>query len=165
VNRGTGDNWAAGDAYEAYMGRWSRALARTFVEWLPSKPSAHWLDVGCGTGALTSTICELCEPATVVGCDPSEPFVADARRRLADERASFVQAGTGNLPEREGGFDAIVSGLALNFVSDPGVAVAAMADRLSPGGTVGAYVWDYAGGMMFLRHFWDEAASIDASAV
>ena len=54
------DKWVTGDAYEAYMGRWSRPIARVFVEWLHSKPSAHWLEVGCGTGALTSAICDLC---------------------------------------------------------------------------------------------------------
>jgi hypothetical protein len=51
----SGDTWMTGAAYEAYMGRWSRPLARVFVEWLHPKPSAHWLEVGCGTGALTST--------------------------------------------------------------------------------------------------------------
>ena len=54
------DKWVTGDAYEAYMGCWSRPIARVFVEWLHPKPSAHWLEVGCGTGALTSAICDLC---------------------------------------------------------------------------------------------------------
>jgi len=67
----SGDTWMTGAAYEAYMGRWSRPLARVFVEWLHPKPSAHWLEVGCGTGALTSTICSLCEPALVIACDTS----------------------------------------------------------------------------------------------
>jgi SAM-dependent methyltransferase len=147
------------------MGRWSRAVARLFMAWLPAKTSAHWLDVGCGTGALTSTICQFCEPASVVGCDPSEPFIEDARHRVADERSSFVRADTEHLPTREGGFDAIVSGLMLNFVPKPGRAVASMAERLTRGGVVGAYVWDYAEGMMFLRHFWDEAIAVDPSAI
>ena len=76
---GSGDRWAASDAYEAFMGRWSRPAARMFLEWLGSRRLAHWLDIGCGTGALTSMICELCEPASIVGCDPSETFVEDAR--------------------------------------------------------------------------------------
>lgn len=105
------DRWLTGDAYEAYMGRWSRLLARAFVEWLQPPPSAHWLDVGCGTGALTSTICELCAPASIVACDPSEPFIGHARKNLADARVSFVAVGAEALPHREGGFDAIVSGL------------------------------------------------------
>lgn len=35
-------------------------------------PSARWLDVGCGTGALTETILGPANPAEVHGIDPSE---------------------------------------------------------------------------------------------
>lgn len=159
-----GDRWVIGDAYEAYMGRWSRPLARVFVEWLHPKPSAHWLEVGCGTGALTSTICDLCEPASVLACDPSQPFIEHARNNLSDPRASFVVAGAEALPRRVGGFDAVVSGLVLNFLPDPGEAVASIRERLRPGGTVAAYVWDYAEGMEFLRSFWEEAVASDPRA-
>ena len=117
-----------------------------------------------GTGALTSTICELCEPASVIACDPSEPFIAHARRNLSDARASFVVAGAEALPHREGGFDTVVSGLVLNFLSDPGEAVASVRERLRPGGIIAAYVWDYAEGMELLRSFWDEAAASDPRA-
>ncbi|HSD50678.1 MAG TPA: class I SAM-dependent methyltransferase [Candidatus Methylomirabilis sp.] len=158
------DKWAAGDAYEAYMGRWSRPVARPFVEWLRPKPSAHWLDVGCGTGALTSTICQLSNPASVIACDPSESFVNDARSRILDPRVSFLLAGAHDLPMRDGGFNAVVSGLVLNFVSDPEKAVASMRACLCPGGCVAAYVWDYAGRMEFLRHFWEEAIALDRGA-
>jgi SAM-dependent methyltransferase len=159
------DKWVTGDAYEAYMGRWSRLLARVFVEWLRPKPSAHWLDVGCGTGALTSTICDLCEPASVVACDPSEPFIEHARNNLSDSRASFVMAGADALLSRHGGFDVVVSGLVLNFLPDPRDTVAAIRERLAPGGIFAAYVWDYADGMEFLRCFWDEAVASDPRAV
>lgn len=160
----SGDRWLTGDAYEAYMGRWSRPLARAFVEWLHPEPSADWLEVGCGTGALTSAICELCEPASVVACDPSRPFIEHARKSLPDARASFVVAGADALPRRDGGFEVVVSGLVLNFVPQPEAAVASMRERLRPGGTVGAYVWDYAEGMEFLRSFWDEAIASDPRA-
>jgi len=159
-----GDRWVTGDAYEAYMGRWSRPLARAFVEWLHPTPSANWLEVGCGTGALTSAICDLGEPASVVACDPSEPFVEHARKNLPDARASFVVAGMEALPRRDRGFDACVSGLVLNFLPDPGEAVAAIRERLRRGGTVAAYVWDYADGMEFLRSFWEEAVASDPRA-
>jgi len=158
------DRWVAGDAYEAYMGRWSRALARAFVEWLRPMRSAKWLEVGCGTGALTSTICDLCEPASVVACDPSEPFIEHARKNLSDARVSFVVAGAEALPTRDGGFDEVVSGLVLNFLPNPGRAVASIRERLRPGGTVAAYVWDYADGMELLRSFWDEAVAADHRA-
>jgi len=158
------DTWAVGDAYEAYMGRWSRPVARAFVEWLQCRSLAHWLDVGCGTSALTSTICELSEPTSVIGCDPSEAFVDEARNRVADPRTSFMVASTEDLPEREENFDAVVSGLVLNFLSEPDRAIASMSDRLRPEGFVAAYVWDYAGELEFLRYFWHEAAAMDPSA-
>ena len=159
-----GDRWVAGDAYEAYMGRWSRLLARVFIEWLHPRPSANWLEVGCGTGALTSIICDLGEPASVLACDRSEPFIEHARTNLSDARASFVVAGADALPRRDGGYDAVVSGLVLNFLPDPGGAVSSMRECLRPGGTVAAYVWDYAEGMEFLRCFWEEALASDPRA-
>jgi len=119
--------------------------------------------VGCGTGALASTICELSEPASVIGCDPSEAFVEEARNRVADPRAFFMVAGAEDLPATEEGFDAIVSGLVLNFLSEPDQAIALMSDRLRPEGFVAAYVWDYAGEFEFLRYFWDEAVATDSS--
>jgi len=159
-----GDAWSAGEAYEAYMGRWSRRLAREFLAWLEPWPAGHWLDVGCGTGALTAAVCTQCEPASVLACDPSAAFVAHARRHVADERAMFVTAGAGDLPTLDGGFDWVVSSLVLNFVPEPERAVAAMRERVAPGGTVAACVWDYAGGVEFLRRFWDEAVAADPAA-
>ena len=164
VTNSADDRWLAGDAYEAYMGRWSRRLAQTFVEWVRPAPSAHWLEIGCGTGALTSAICRLCEPASIVACDRSESFVAHAREQLADPRASFIVASIEALPGRDAGFDAVVSGLVLNFLPNPDAAVACMRERLRPGGTLAAYVWDYADGMELLRLFWDEAAALDPRA-
>ena len=154
----------AGDAYDAYMGRWSRPLARDFVAWLRPRTAAHWLEVGCGTGSLTRAVCSLCAPASVVACDLSEPFVEHARSYLRDARASFVVAGADALPCRDGGFDVVASGLVLNFLPDPGKAVAAIRERLRSGGLVAACVWDYADGMEFLRVFWEEAVATDARA-
>jgi SAM-dependent methyltransferase len=159
------DNWTEGDAYESYMGRWSRLLARSFIGWLQVPPGAHWLEVGCGTGALTSAICELGKPASLVACDPSASFVEHARRAHRDPRVSFVVADARALPGTPRAFDCVVSGLVLNFIGDPVAAVRMMSGRLRPGGVVGAYVWDYAEGMGFLRSFWDEAVTLDVSAV
>jgi ubiquinone/menaquinone biosynthesis C-methylase UbiE len=146
------------------MGRWSRVLGRTFVEWLGLEPRAHWLDVGCGTGALTAAICELAKPASVVACDPSGPFLETASSTLPDKRVSFELASGEHPPDRDGGFDAIVSGLLLNFLADPVRALVAMRQRLSPQGLVAAYVWDYAGGVRFLNEFWEAATELDPAA-
>ena len=158
------DRWTAATAYEDFMGRWSRRLAVRFVAWLQPPARAHWLDVGCGTGALTDAICAQADPASVVGCDPAEPFIENARRRSNDDRASFVMAGADDLPRRPGGFGSVTSLLALNFFPDQPGALREMRIRTIAAGIVSACVWDYAGGMEFLRRFWDVAGSLDPAA-
>jgi len=146
------------------MGRWSRLLAPRYVSWLSLRPGATWLDVGCGTGALADAICGGAEPASVVACDPSAPFIEYARRRQEDSRVAFVVGGVGQLPSRPGGFDCVASLLALNFFPKPADAVAEMRRIAAPNGLVSACVWDYAGRMEFLRRFWDAAAAMDPDA-
>ena len=146
------------------MGRWSRQLAEAFIRWLGADPGLAWLDVGCGTGALASAICSLADPALVVACDPSDPFVEYARSRIVDPRVSILLAGADDLPQKPGGFDRVVSGLVLNFLPDPRQAVREMRARTRPGGTVAGYVWDYASRMQFLRFFWDEVVGMDPAA-
>src|SRR5215218_6484897 len=143
--------WAAGDAYEPYIGRWSRLVARELLAWLGVPAGAVWLDVGCGTGALAGAVLEAADPAALVGLDPSAGFVAHARARLGDPRA--------RLPLADARVDAVVSGLVLNFVPDPARAVREMTRVTRPGGRVAAYVWDYAEGMELIRRFWDAAAA------
>jgi SAM-dependent methyltransferase len=158
------DRWSVGGAYEGFMGRWSRAVASSFVDWLDVPPRAHWLDVGCGTGALTAAICQAKKPASVLGCDSSGPLVEYAGATLVDKAASFDIAEASRLPARDGGYDAVVSGLVLNFVPDPLRAVSAMRLRLGKSGWVAAYVWDYQGGMQLLRHFWSAAVALRSEA-
>jgi SAM-dependent methyltransferase len=156
--------WAIGNAYEPYMGRWSRAVGREFLAWLDAPPGARWLDVGCGTGALSETILDVAAPTGLVGVDASPGFVAYARSQVLDSRAHFQAGDARILPVETGAFDAVVSGLVLNFVPDPASAVADMTRAARPGGIVGAYVWDYAGGMEFVRRFWTTAAALDPAA-
>jgi SAM-dependent methyltransferase len=158
------DSWAAGGAYETFMGRWSRGIARDFLEWLAPVPGANWLEVGCGTGALTGVIRQRAQPASLVACDSSPGFVSFARDSIKDSSVTFQVAGADDLPRREGGFDVIASGLVLNFLPQPPDAVRAMRERLRRGGMLAAYVWDYAEGMQFLRIFWDEVVALDPSA-
>lgn len=158
------DKWAAGSTYEEFMGRWSRRLAPRFVSWLRIPRGAHWLDVGCGTGALANAISSHGEPASVIGCDPADSFIAFAREHSRDARVSFVVGGVGSLPRRPGGYGSVTSLLALNFFPDPGAAVREMRSLAAPQGTVSACVWDYGDGMEFLRHFWDAAAAVDSTA-
>ena len=158
------DRWAAGSTYEDFMGRWSRQLAPQFVSWLRVPGHVHWLDVGCGTGALTNAICDHAAPASVLGCDPARPFVKYAGQHTEDVRASFAVAGVGSLPSRADGYGSITSLLALNFFPDPEAAIKEMRSLAASHGVVSACVWDYAGKMEFLRYFWDAAAAEDSSA-
>lgn len=157
--------WAVGSAYEPYIGRWSRLVAREFLARLAVADGAVWLDVGCGTGALSEAVLGSVNPAAVVGIDSSAGYVADARTRLADRRARFMVADAHRLPIADARIDAVVSGLVLNFVPDPAQAVREMARVARAGARVAAYVWDYAGRMELIRCFWDAAAACDPSAV
>jgi SAM-dependent methyltransferase len=150
--------WQAGEAYEAYVGRWSRPVAREFVSWLDAPAGRSWLDVGCGTGALTAAALAAA-PARVVGVDRSTGFLS-----VAGTRAGLVAGDACALPFAGARFDLVVSGLALNFVADPARAAAELARVCRPGGTAAAYVWDYAEGMAMMRHFWDAAVALDPGA-
>ncbi|MEU9083860.1 methyltransferase domain-containing protein [Streptomyces sp. NPDC048357] len=157
------DVWVQGRAYERYMGRWSRQVAEVFVARLGARSGLRWLDVGCGTGALTLTVAARCRPRAVVGLDRSPGFLR-AARAAAPGPARFAVADASALPLRDAVFDAAVSGPALNFLEPPGPAMAEAARAVRPGGLVAAYVWDYTGGMGLLRRFWDAAASVDPAA-
>ena len=156
--------WAAGEAYEPYVGRWSRLVAREFVSWLALPVGGRWLDVGCGTGALSQTILDLAAPREVVGVDQSQDYVAYTRQKVVDSRARFEVADAQALPHDAASFDAVVSGLVLNFIPQPARAAAEMARVTRPGGVVAVYVWDYAGEMQFMRYFWDAAVALDPAS-
>lgn len=146
------------------MGRWSRRVAVAFLHWLDVPAGGHWLDVGCGTGALTATILAEADPIHVVGVDPAEGFLASARTQIVDPRATFGIGDAQSLPLPDRRFDAVVSGLALNFVPDPRRAGAELARVATSGGVAAAYVWDYAEGMAMMRYFWDAATALDPAA-
>jgi SAM-dependent methyltransferase len=156
--------WASGSPYELYVGRWSRLVAREFLAWIAVSTGSRWLDVGCGTGALSETILNNAHPAEVVGADASEGFIAHAREQVKDERVSFGVADAQSLPFEDDRFDVAVSGLVLNFIPRPERALAEMVRVVRPSGTVAAYVWDYAGQMQLMRHFWDAATALDPAA-
>lgn len=158
------ETWSSGGGYESYMGRWSRLVAREFLAWLAVAPGQRWLDVGCGTGALTQMILTAAEPSAVTGIDPSAGFIAYAQASTPDARARFMVGDAQSLPAEPAAYDAAVSGLALNFVPEPARAVAEMARVTRPSGTVAAYVWAYSAHMQIIRYFWDAASALDPQA-
>ena len=157
------DTWERGSPYERYVGRWSREVAPRFLEWLDVPAGRRWLDVGCGTGALSAAIVDRCSPASVVGVEPSEGFLQTARAHLSG-RATFHQGNANQIPLADASVDVVVSGLVLNFVPDPPAALREMVRVSVKSGTIAAYVWDYAGKMELMRSFWDAAVKLDPGA-
>jgi SAM-dependent methyltransferase len=162
-NKRVSDTWERGNPYERYVGRWSRQVAPPFLSWLDIPSSRRWLDVGCGTGALCAAIADRCSPASVSGVEPSDGFLETARENLAD-RVALHQGSATAIPLGDASVDVVVSGLVLNFVPDQQAALAEMARVTGTGGTIAAYVWDYAGKMELMRYFWDAAVELDPGA-
>ena len=146
------------------MARWSRMLARLLLEWIEVPPGAVWLDLCCGTGILSMTIAECREPSRVVGVDRSDGQIDFARRHRAGLNIEYQVADAMSLPLPDASFDACVSGLGLNFITDPAKALEEVRRVMRPGGLVAAYVWEYSARARFLREFWDAAIAVDPSA-
>jgi SAM-dependent methyltransferase len=155
--------WGDGEPYERYVGRWSRRVAVGFLDWLSAPADLDWVDVGCGTGALTEAVLNRSAPASIVGVEPSEGFLSVARARLGD-RAVLMTGRADALPLPSASADMVVSALVLNFVADPVGALAEMARVARAGGTVAAYVWDYTGRMDLMTGFWAAAREVDPAA-
>jgi SAM-dependent methyltransferase len=160
------DAWTSDQAYEPYVGRWSRLVAPRFLQWLPpASPLATWCDVGCGTGALAHSILTSEQPARVLGVDPSLAYLAAAKHGAGDLPIEAVMGSATAIPARTGEFDRVVSALVLNFMPQPHAALQEMRRVTRPGGLIGGYVWDYAEGMQLIRAFWDAACALDPAAV
>jgi SAM-dependent methyltransferase len=156
--------WANTGAYEAYMGRWSRPVAEAVLAWLRLSSGLTWLDVGCGTGALTQAILDTADPREILGIDPSAEFIATASRQIADPRVRYAVGDARALPVPNDAYDAVVAGLVLHFVPDPRPAALEMVRAAHDGGSVAAYVWDFGGEGQFTRYFWQAATALDPAA-
>jgi SAM-dependent methyltransferase len=161
MSNGAKETWGSGDAYEQWVGRWSRMVASEFLDWLDIASGRKWADVGCGTGALVERILADSAPASINAVDRSEGFISSAQERVKDQRVRFETGDALALAWPDESFDATISGLVLNFVSDPAIMAREMARVTRPEGKVAAYVWDYGGGMQMVRHFWDVAIQIN----
>ena len=107
----------AGEAYDRFMGRYSRPLAARFADWLGVSPGQRVLDVGCGPGALTEHLVALVGAAQVAAIDPSEPFVEACRSRHpgVDVRLGAAES----LPFDDDTFDVTAACLVVHFMTDP----------------------------------------------
>ena len=151
-------------AYEHLMGRWSSRLAEELIAFAGIEAGDRVLDVGCGTGSMALALAARAEPAAIVGIDIAGPYTAYASTRSGDPRLTFVTGDAVVLDLPAGSFDRCFSLLALNFMSDPARAIDGMRRVTRPRGAVAAAVWDFAGGLVYQRIFWDTAAALDSEA-
>lgn len=149
----------AAEAYDRFMGAWSRQLAPQLADFAVVRPGMRVLDVGSGPGSLTTELVKRLRPEAVSAVDPSEPFVAAARTRHpgVDVRQARAEA----LPYLDGEFDVALAQLVVHFMTEPVAGVREMARVTRPGGVVAACVWDFAGGRGPLGPFWEAASAID----
>lgn len=152
----------AGEAYDRYMGRYSRLLSPLLADLAGVRAGMRVLDVGCGPGALTGHLVDLLGAGNVAAADPSAPFVTACAARFPD--ADVRRAAAAELPWPDDGFDAALAQLVVNFLPDPVAGVAEMRRVVRPGGVVAACTWDYGAGMRMLRQFWDAAVALDPAA-
>jgi ubiquinone/menaquinone biosynthesis C-methylase UbiE len=151
-----------GDAYEHFMGRWSRAVGVEFLDWLALPQGLDWLDVGCGTGAFTGLVIERCAPRRISAIDPAEDQIAFARKSPMAARADFKVGSALDLPFAADEFDAAAMALVIAFVPDPQKGVAEMARVVKSGGTVSAYMWNFAGNGFTQRPMIEAMADLGA---
>ena len=150
-------------AYEQWMGRWSRRLAPSFVSFADLPDGARLLDVGSGTGALAEALLEGVANSTVVGIEPAETYVSYGREQKVDDRLHFQVGDALDIPFEDDGFDATLSLLILQEISDGSLALREMHRVTRPGGLVVASQWDFADGMPMLALFWSTVLEVVTS--
>lgn len=157
--------FANAEAYERFMGRWSRLVAPLLVDFSDLPDTGRALDIGSGTGSLAFAIAERKDRVHVVGIDPSQQYVAyaNSRNRFPD-RVRFQVGDAQQLSFPDAAFETGLSLLVFNFIPDPGKALREVRRVTKGGGRISAAVWDYSAGMRMLRVFWDAAVSVDARA-
>jgi SAM-dependent methyltransferase len=129
------------DAYDRYMGRWSRAIGEKFLAWIDAGKRLRWLDVGCGTGAFSSLILEQAAPTNLVGIDPSPQQVEHVRKTITARQAEFRIASALDLPFGSNEFDVVVSALVIHFIPDRPKGLREMLRVAKRGGLVAGYTW------------------------
>jgi SAM-dependent methyltransferase len=148
----------SGDAYDRFMGRYSRPLAPAFADFAGIGAGQRVLDVGCGSGVLTEELARRVGADRVSGVDPSPLLAACAQRVPGVE---LKQGAAEALPWPDESFDAAIAQLVIHFMDDPAAGVAEMARVTRPGGVVAACTWDFSGGMEMLRLYWETARELD----
>src|SRR5664279_5630181 len=104
------------EAYDEFMGRYSRQLSAQLADLAEVRHGQRVLDVGCGPGALTAELVTRLGAAAVSAVDPSEPFVAAARVR--NPGVEVLRASAEHLPFPDHAFDATLAQLVGHEMDD-----------------------------------------------
>ncbi len=153
-----------GSAYERFLGRWTGRLASALIDFARLPAGGPVLDVGCGTGSLAVELSRRFPGRSVHALDLAAPYLAFARLRPEGAGIAFTQADAADLPFKDGMFAAAIAQLALNFMPDPKQTVMEMRRVTRTGGVLAAAVWDFRGGLLYQRLFWDTAAALEPGA-
>lgn len=153
-----------GAAYEVFLGRWTQRLAPLLIGFAAFPGTGALIDVGCGTGSLARAMALRWPARSVIGVDRAAPYVAFARAQPRLGNLTFAEADAARLPYPDASFDGATAQLVLNFVPDPIAALNEMKRVTVPGGRLVAAIWDFRGGMVYQRIFWDTAAGLDPQA-
>lgn len=153
-----------GAAYERFLGRWTRRLAEPFVQFARLPPDGNVLEVGCGTGSLALSLARTRPSGGIVGVDIAEPYIAYARAAAGEQRVQFEVGDACGLRFDDGTFAGALAQLVINFVPDAAKAAREMRRVTQSGGVVASAIWDFRGGLVYQRLFWDTAAGLDPNA-
>jgi SAM-dependent methyltransferase len=132
---------APDDAYERFMGRYSRRLAPAFATFAGVQARQRVLDAGAGTGALTAELISL--DVEVAAAEPSAGFVAGLQSRFP--AVDVREAPAEKMPWPDGSFDAALAQLVVSFVEDAPAAARELRRLVRPGGVVALCSWDVNG--------------------
>jgi SAM-dependent methyltransferase len=161
---GAGYHASNGAAYEIFLGRWTQRLAAAMAEFAGFAEEGALLDIGCGTGSLALALAARWPGRRVVGIDAAEAYVEFARARSGGALPVFEIGDACALPYEDGAFAGAAAQLVLNFVRDADAAIGEARRVVRQGGVIAASVWDFRGGLVYQRLFWDTAAGLDPAA-
>jgi SAM-dependent methyltransferase len=154
-----------GASYEVFLGRWTRRLAQPLLDFAGFPTAGRLLDVGCGTGSMAHAMAARWPARSVIGIDIAPPYIAFAQSQAGLTNLHFEVADAARLPYTDASFGGVAAQLVLNFVPDPVATLQEIQRVTVPGCPVVAAVWDFRGGLVYQRIFWDTAAGIDPGAV
>lgn len=122
-------------AYEQYLvGRFFRRWADRLVRHADISPAQRVLDAGCGTGIVARTASQIIPDTAVVGLDPNEGMLSEARQQDAEQRITWRQGSLESLPFDKASFDTVLMQQVLQFLPERAPALAEIRRVLAPNG-------------------------------